>query len=61
MGYLRFNLSKREAVNTKVGELLGSNTFISSTREVETELMWLGGERNIRWEETRAHLQSEDL
>lgn len=31
---------------------LGITVFNLSTREVETGLIELGGERNIRWEET---------
>ena len=31
---------------------MGSHTFNPSTRGVETGVIWLGGDRNIRWEET---------
>ena len=34
---------------------MGSPTSNLSTREVETGVMWLGRERNIRQEETGAH------
>ena len=33
---------------------MGSHAFNPSTREVETGVIWLGGERNIRWKETGA-------
>ena len=31
---------------------MGSHRFNSSTREVETGVIWLGGERNLRLKET---------
>ena len=39
---------------------MGSHTFNPSSGEVETDVMWLGGERNIRQEETGAQRQPED-
>ena len=44
---------------------MGSQAFDPSTREEETGVIWLGGERSIRWEETGAKgnlrsMQSED-
>ena len=39
---------------------MGSQAFNPRTREVETEVAWLGRERNIRWEETEAQMQFEE-
>lgn len=40
LGYIRFNLSKRKTE--------GSHAFNTNTVEVETEVIWLSGERNIK-------------
>ena len=37
-----------------------AQAFNPSTREVETEVIELGGERTIRQEETAVQMQSED-
>ena len=50
--HMRLNLSKREIVYLKVIPGLGSHAFNFSTKEVETGVLWLGGGRNIRQEET---------
>ena len=39
---------------------MGSHTFNPSTRKMETGVIWLDRERNIKWEETGAQMQSED-
>ena len=38
-----------------------AHIFNHNTREVETGVMWLGRERNIRWEETELKVCREDL
>ena len=38
---------------------MGSHAFNPRTEEVETEVIWLGGKRNIRQEETGVQDQSE--
>ena len=44
---------------------MGSHTFNPSTRELETRVIWPGGKRNLRQEETEAQcslrIQSEDV
>ena len=49
LDYMRLNLSKSETELTYDPSTLNPNI-----REVETEVIWLGGGRNIRQEETGA-------
>ena len=46
LGYMRLNLSKRDTELTeRHSQYLGSYSFNPSNREVETGVIWLGGER----------------
>lgn len=49
LAYTRLILSKRETEFTqRWSKQMGSQTFNPSTREVKTEVIWLGREGNIR-------------
>ena len=61
LGYMRLNLSKRETELTqRWSQHLGSHNFDPSPREVETGVIWLDGERNVR-QKTRVQMQYEVL
>lgn len=55
LGYTRLNLSrKRNGAHTNVLPALGSHRPLVQARGMEAGMIWLGGQRFIRQEETRA-------
>ena len=56
------NLSERETeLIQRCSQQLGLQAHNTSTRDVEVGVLRLGRERNIKWEETGAQVQSKDL